>query len=138
MKGSEKQARPKRQSLREIRKLKDLLIPISKLNEVEFKTILKHLDDDAISMIFASVYNGIYNDKLSDSDRHMLREKLWNDRGKLRKIASGGTRKFALKKRLVSQVGGGIPFIASLVLPFLINIISNQISKYTKKKAEKK
>lgn len=126
--------RGKKRSLREIRKIKDLLGAISKLNEVEFKTIIKYLNDEAFTMIFDSVYNGIYNQELSTVDKHVLREKLWSDRDKLRKIAKGGTHKFELKKRLVGQVGGGIPFLASLIIPFLARIISNQISKHTKKK----
>lgn len=121
-----------RKSLRKIREHHDLLAVLSKMSKEDFKVLAKYLTDDSYDAIFDCVFNSVHNHRLSIEDRTKLKNALSEDRDKIRLIVNH-KNKLASRKRAVSQIGAGFPFIASLVLPFIINLLTKKFAKKTRK-----
>jgi hypothetical protein len=124
--------RGEKQSIKRLENVKKLMRVISKLDDDDFKALSKHLSRDAYDMIFQSVWNSLYNSDISQEKRDKLKETLWNDKDKFIELARKKTD-FKEKRKLVNQIGGGFPFIASIVLPLIIELIT----KAVKSKSEK-
>ena len=119
-----------------IRKKYALLSALTKLKKDEFDVISNYLNDDAYEIFFESIHNSIYNPKVSLENKNKLKEVLWDDRKKIRRIANKKVD-FGKRKKLISQVGAGFPLIASLVIPIIAEIITSFARKKRVKKDDK-
>ena len=85
-----------------------------------FHTFCKHISDDACEMIFECVHNVLYNDKIPESDRNRLKEKLLPMKNEVRYIAKY-RNSFKKKKRYMYVLDESISDIADSLLPILEN-----------------
>lgn len=111
--------------------VKKLMGVISKLDDDDFKALSSFLTRDAYDIIFESVWNSLYNSDISQEKRDKLKKILWEDKDKFIELARKKIP-FKEKKQLVNQIGGGFPFIASIVLPLIIDLITKAVQSKSK------
>lgn len=95
---------------------------LRKLSPQDRNLIIDHLNDHSCEFIYECIYNGITNPNISKKSKKLLRDRLQNDKTKLRYLARpGGNSK--RKRKILTQVGGFLPFILGAVLPILTSLL---------------